>query len=92
MAMTALERITFPCLKYLDKERKVGKCIKKDLIYCLIVSVRDKLLRRNIILREAKISSKVEFEGDPWCMPYAPQQKARWPNLFPDLRRQNSRC
>ena len=37
MAMTALERITFPCLKYLDKERKVGTCIKKDLIYCLLV-------------------------------------------------------
>ena len=31
MAMTALERITFPCLKYLDKERKVGTCIKKRL-------------------------------------------------------------
>ena len=37
MAMTALEPITFPCLKYLDKERKVGTCIKKDLIYCLLV-------------------------------------------------------
>lgn len=70
---------------------------KKDLIYCLLVLEvqcprQTSLEEHHLEIIRNKISAKVGFKRDPWCMPYAPQQKPRRPNLFPDLRRQNSRC